>query len=131
MIHHGLVTAGIHARPPNQIGRLGIPVPLLVFQEFLTHEELRYSRSSEQKTGGKSRAAASVPGARVRTIGQSGNSWVASYGYEGVVFDAGEGLPGVWEALGIEIVGDGVEIHKSALALRGLLDCGANGAAQS
>src|ERR1700676_930613 len=67
----------------------------------------------------------------VRTVGQSGNSLVSSYGLCVVVLDAGDGLPRMREPQGIKIVGDGIEIHCEALPLRGLLDSRADSAPHS
>src|ERR1700676_364914 len=67
----------------------------------------------------------------VRTVGQSGNSLVPSYGHCVVFLDGGDGLPRMRAHQGIKIVGDGIEIHCEALPLRGLLDCRADSAPQS
>src|SRR5713101_4803542 len=116
MIHHCGITACTKSIPANQVARrLGIRAPLPVFQELLTHEELGYSRRSQQESGGKTRAASGVPGTRVRAIGQSGNSGVASRGHEIMILNTGDCLPTMREPLGIEIAG---ETSKSTVALR-------------
>ena len=53
MIHHGRIGSSVQSGPPEKIGRRRIPAPLLVFQELLTHEELRNSGSGEQNPHGE------------------------------------------------------------------------------
>src|SRR5208282_2863190 len=118
MIHHRRVNPAIQAVPPNKIERCrGIRAPWVALQEFLPHEKLGYSRRGQQESGGKTRAAASVPGARVRTIRQSWNARIAPCLNQIMVLYAGDRLPPMREALGIEIARDGAEINRCALAL--------------
>src|SRR5580693_6100421 len=132
MIHHGLVASSIEASPRNQMGRVrGIAVPLIRYQELLSHEELRNAWSGQQQPGGKSRAAAGIPGAGVRAVRESGNARVAAGLHHGVIFHAGYCLPCVWKVRGEKIGGDRVEVHGSTLAFGSLLNGGAERDAQS
>src|SRR5579872_6914363 len=67
----------------------------------------------------------------VRAVSKSGDAQVGAHLHNVVILDTRHRLPAMCKALGIEIAGDGVEIHRGALALRRLLDRGADGAAQS
>src|SRR6516164_2563118 len=59
-VDHGLVTRR-EPVPIQQIESVRGVAPLLVLKELLAHEDHRYARRSEEKRGGKPRAAAGEP----------------------------------------------------------------------
>src|SRR6516225_5734618 len=115
MIHHCRVGSRIQAIPPEKIRGLGIPAPLLVFQKLLPHEELGNARSGEQNPHRETRPAARVPRPPVGRVGKVWDSLVGSYLDDVMILNAGNGLPGMAEALRIESTSDAVEIDSGML----------------
>ena len=77
-----------------------IPSPLLVFQEFLSHEQLRNPGCSEQDTHRKTCPAGRIPRALVRGIGQRGDTVLLAYFDDVMIFNARTSLPTVRQSSG-------------------------------
>src|ERR1700730_910468 len=102
----------MQTRPPNQIRRLRVPTPLLVFKKLLPHEKLWDSGRGEEQTRREPRAATRIPGTLVRAITQSGDARVRAHFHDVMIFHARDRLPSMGKALGVEIASDSIEIHR-------------------
>jgi len=129
--------AGIETGPMEQEVLVMVEVvgPLFILEELLAHEKHGDTGSGQAQAGGNTGSAASVPGPRVRGVGQAGDALLAGVAVvakdEVVVLRTLDELPGFGESLGPEAMGEPGHVQGVIAGGTRVTDDSADGDAQA
>jgi hypothetical protein len=121
------VVGAVDAVPPDQQILREVPAPLLIFKEFLAHEELRNPGRRQQQRIGYAGATARVPGALVVSISDARDTLLVSLLDDVMILDAGDGSPAMIHAGREQRGSDGVKVSAGSCTIRALVDRRADG----